>query len=535
MVDFDVIVIGSGIAGLSFALKVAQGGRRVAIITKKNKAESNTNYAQGGIAAVTSQTDDIELHIQDTLTAGDGLCSEAVVRKIITDGPARIDELKQMGVNFTNLEDGRISLHKEGGHSKRRILHVKDLTGAAIEGALLHAVANNGRITVLEHTFAIDLITRSKLSHQGHTGHSGAGEVLGLYALDVLTGSVKTFRAPVVMLATGGVGHVYQYTTNPDIATGDGIAMAYRAGAEVRNMEFIQFHPTALYTNTNDRFLISEAIRGEGAILKNSREQAFMAQYDERKDLAPRDIVARAIDSEMKRLGAAHVWLDITHRDEAELRELFPTIYAACEKNGIHMAKDLMPVVPACHYLCGGVATNLQAETDIPGLLACGEVACTGLHGANRLASNSLLEACVLAHTGAGTALAYLDQYSPQAVELPEWGDGDVRDPDERVVLTHNWDELRRAMWDYVGIVRTKKRLKRAESRVANLSKEIHEYYWNFKVEPRLLELRNLLQCSSLIIGCALQREESRGLHYTLDYKGKQREARDSVMRRGQS
>lgn len=533
MVHYDVIVVGSGIAGLSFALKVGKAGKRVGLITKKTRAESNTNYAQGGIAAVTSRADDFDLHVHDTLTAGDGLCDESVVKEIVQQGPERINELRQMGVDFTNMDDGRVSLHREGGHSKRRILHVKDLTGAAIETALLDAVAKSPQIEVLEHHFAIDLITKAKLARLGWAGDPGAGEILGLYVLDVHTGKVDAFQAPVVMLATGGVGQVYQYTTNPDIATGDGIAMAYRAGAEVRNMEFIQFHPTALYTVTNDRFLISEAVRGEGAILRNSRKEAFMAKYDERKDLAPRDIVARAIDSEMKRLGAAHVWLDITHRSKDELMNTFPSIYEGCLKQGIDMAKDLIPVVPACHYLCGGVVTNLEAETDIPGLLACGEVACTGLHGANRLASNSLLEACVLAHNGAGTAITYLNKRRPEPLPLPPWKDGDVRDPDERVVLTHNWDELRRAMWDYVAIVRTTKRLLRAKTRVANLSSEIHEYYWNFKVEPRLLELRNLIQCAELIIGCALQREESRGLHYTRDFLRKKDEVKDSAMRRG--
>lgn len=532
MKSFDVIIVGSGIAGLSFALKVAQGGRSVAIITKKNRAESNTNYAQGGIAAVTSQTDDVELHVKDTLTAGDGLCDEAVVREIIRSGPERIEELRQAGVDFTNLNDGRVSLHREGGHSKRRILHVKDLTGAAIEGALLDAVARSENITVLEHHFAIDLITREKLAARGKINEAGTGEVVGLYVLDVYKGEVITFRAPVIMLATGGVGQVYQYTTNPDIATGDGIAMAYRAGAEIRNMEFIQFHPTALYTTTKERFLISEVVRGEGAILRNSRKQAFMPKYDERKDLAPRDIVARAIDSEMKRLGAEHVWLDITHRPADELKERFPNIYEACLKSGIDMARDFMPVVPACHYLCGGVVTNLKAETDIPGLLACGEVACTGLHGANRLASNSLLEACVLADAGAETALKYLSKYEPAPVQLPDWVDGDSRDPDERVVIHHNWDELKRTMWDYVGIVRTKKRLQRANSRIANLSNEITEYYWNFKVEPKLLELRNLIKVAELIIGCALQREESRGLHYTLDHLDKTPQPQNSSMKR---
>ena len=366
---YDVIVVGSGIAGLSFALKVAAAGRRVVIITKKSRAESSTNYAQGGIASVTSQTDDFELHVGDTLTAGDGLCREEVVREVVSAGPARIDELKRIGVEFTNLEDGRISLHKEGGHSKRRILHVKDLTGAAIEAALLHAVAENENIDMHEHFFAIDLITRNKLRMDGPDA------VLGLYVLNVQDGTVHTLCAPVVMLATGGVGHVYQFTTNPDIATGDGIAIAYRAGVEVRNMEFIQFHPTALYSKAKDRFLISEAVRGEGAVLRNSSGEAFMKRYDKRADLAPRDIVARAIDSEMKRSGDEHVWLDITHQDEASIRDRFPSIYEGCQKVGIDMAHEMIPVVPACHYLCGGITTALDATTGLDGLLACGEVA----------------------------------------------------------------------------------------------------------------------------------------------------------------
>ncbi len=519
-------MVGSGIAGLSFALKVAAAGRRVAIITKKNRAESNTNYAQGGIATVTSQTDDFELHVSDTLTAGDGLCREEVVREVVSSGPARIDELKRIGVEFTNLEDGRISLHKEGGHSKRRILHVKDLTGAAIEQALLHAIEQSEHIDMLEHHFAIDLITRAKLRQEGPDA------VLGLYALNVQTGVVHTFCAPVVLLATGGVGQVYQFTTNPDIATGDGIAIAYRAGVEVRNMEFIQFHPTALYTRAKDRFLISEAVRGEGAVLRNSRGEAFMKRYDARGDLAPRDIVARAIDSEMKRSGAEHLWLDITDQDEAYIRDRFPTIYEACKKAGIDMAKEMIPVVPACHYLCGGITTALDGTTGLDGLLACGEVACTGLHGANRLASNSLLEACVLAHNGAQTALKYLETHANGKFEMPQWRDGDVRDPDERVVLHHNWDELKRTMWDYVAIVRTDKRLQRARTRIQNLQREITEYYWNFKVEPELLELRNLIQVAELIIDCALQRRESRGLHFTRDYRDKLPEPQDSIVQR---
>ena len=532
---YDCIVVGSGIAGLNFAIKMATKGWSVAIVTKKHRAESSTNYAQGGIAAVTSASDDFELHVHDTLEAGDGLCDEGVVRSIISEGPARINELVEWGVNFTHLNDGRISLHKEGGHSKRRILHVKDATGSVIEAALLKAIDEMPNIDMFEHTFAIDLLTRQKLARGGLSLSTGPDAVLGLYALQRKR-SVMTFAAPVVMLATGGVGQVYRYTTNPDIATGDGIAMAYRAGAAVRNMEFIQFHPTALFSRTRERFLISEAVRGEGGVLRNHRGEAFMGRYDPRKDLAPRDIVARAIDAEMKKSGAEHAWLDITHRDEAELRELFPTIFFGCERHGINMANSRIPVVPACHYLCGGVYTNLRAETGLPGLFACGEIASTGLHGANRLASNSLLEACVLAHAGAESADAYLRTQRPDVnpASLPKWLDGDFRDADERVVLTHNWDELRHTMWDYVSIVRTTKRLERARTRIANLAREIDDYYWNFKVEPSLLELRNMIQVSELIVSCALARKESRGLHYNLDLPEKGPEAEESSVRSGE-
>ncbi len=530
-----MIVVGSGIAGLSFALGMGRAGWRVAIITKKDRAESNTNYAQGGIASVTSQTDDFELHVKDTLTAGDGLCDEAVVRAIISEGPARIAELVELGVNFTHLGDGRVSLHREGGHSKRRILHVKDLTGAAIEAAMLDAVAACKNIEVLEHYMAIDLITFEKLRRKGVSVGPMNNRVVGLYALDSLKGRVHAFGARVVMLATGGVGQVYQYSTNPTIATGDGIAMAYRAGAEVRNMEFIQFHPTSLFTYTHDRFLISEAVRGEGAILRNLRNEPFMARYDDRKDLAPRDVVARAIDSEMKKSGAQHLWLDITDQSEESLRDRFPTIFEALLKHGVNMAKHPIPVVPACHYLCGGVTTDLQARTSLPGLLACGEVACTGLHGANRLASNSLLEACVLAREGVATAQRLLESAPEGKFELPDWVDGDMRDPDERVVLAHNLEELKRTMWDYVGIVRTTKRLRRAKTRVANLQQEITEYYWNYRVEPDFLELRNLIQVAELIIECALQRQESRGLHFTLDYPERLPETHDSILQRHSS
>lgn len=525
---FDVLIVGSGIAGLSFALKLAQKGHTVAILTKKTRAESNTNYAQGGIAVVTSQTDDFDSHVRDTLVAGDGLCVEKVVREIISDGPVRVKELVALGLKFSRDDSGGYDLGREGGHSERRILHVKDMTGKAIESALLRGIAHEPKIALFEHFFAIDVITTAKLRPRQRVNR-----VQGLYALDVRDNRVVTFHAPVVVLSTGGTGQVYLYTTNPDIATGDGVAMAYRAGVEIRDMEFIQFHPTALYSASGARFLISEAVRGEGAILRNTAGEAFMPAYHAMADLAPRDIVARAIDTEMKKSGAAHVWLDITHRNDAFLRERFPQIYQTCKKLGINIAKDMIPVVPAAHYTCGGVATNLSAETELNGLYACGEVACTGLHGANRLASNSLLEAVVVAHRGAESVSNYLSSLGKTPLlRVPEWinlGGGDV---DERVVLSHNWDELRRTMWDYVSIVRTTKRLERARTRIATLVKEIHDYYWNFSVDPRLLELRNLVQVAELIVSCALQRKESRGLHAIADFPRRLKVAKSSRAKR---
>lgn len=526
--SFDVIVVGSGIAGLSFALKVAEAGHKVAIITKKNSAESNTNYAQGGIAAVTSATDFVEMHVADTLNAGDGLCDEVAVREILHDGPKSIDELIRLGVAFSQLDDGRVSLGKEGGHTKRRILHVQDVTGKAIEQALLHAIADSERIDTFEHHFAVELITAEKLRGAKKGGKSG-NRVLGLYALNTNTERVETFAAASVLLATGGIGQVYQFTTNPMIATGDGIAMAHRAGVEVRNMEFIQFHPTAFFSPDGDRFLISEAVRGEGAILRNMAGDPFMQDYDKRKDLAPRDIVARAIDLEMKQSGARHVWLDTREIGLKHLHERFPNIYAHCARRGISLEKDMIPVVPAAHYLCGGVKTNLDGETSLAGLYACGEVACTGLHGANRLASNSLLEAVVMANRGAVAVNNYLAEKVPKQSKLPDWKDGDVRDSDERVVLSHNWEELKRTLWDYVGIVRTTKRLERARTRIQTLESEINDYYWNFKVDESLLELRNMILVAQLIIDCALQRKESRGLHFTLDYPKQKKKAKDSL------
>ena len=527
--NFDLLVIGSGIAGLSFAIKTAAKGLRVAIVTKKASAESNTNHAQGGIACVFDQADDFENHVRDTLVAGDGLCDEAVTRAIVEAAPERIRELIAIGVDFSKGEDGGYDLTREGGHSHRRILHAHDLTGKAIEDALLAVAAKNPNISFFEYHMAIDLITTARLKGSKISAADPENRVLGAYVLDVASGEVLTFRAGAVVLASGGIGQVYQYTTNPDIATGDGIAMAYRAGAFVRNMEFVQFHPTAMYAPDGSRELISESVRGEGAILRDIKGRAFMKDYDARGDLAPRDVVARAIDAEMKKSGAAHVWLDITHKPADYLRERFPHIYNTCLAHGIDMAKEKIPVVPAAHYLCGGVKTDMNAATSVRGLYACGETACTGLHGANRLASNSLLEAVVLAHNGAAAVADFLAKNPVPAADVPAWQDGNVQDSDERVVLAHNWDELRRAMWDYVGIVRTTKRLHRALTRVRMLKSEINEYYWNFKVEAKLLELRNLVQIGEIVILCAMQRHESRGLHCTLDYPTKSDEIYDSV------
>ena len=512
---YDFLVLGSGVAGLSFALKVASHGS-VAIVTKKNRAESNTNYAQGGIAAVTSREDSFEMHVRDTLEAGAGLCKEPVVRSIVEEGPARIQELIELGMKFSERENGppggarELDLGKEGGHSRRRILHAKDVTGREIERALLTAVARQPNITILENHIAIDLITTRKL------GLPGANRCAGVYALNKPAERVVTLAAPVTLLATGGCGKVYLYTTNPDIATGDGVAMAYRAGARIANMEFVQFHPTCLYHPKAKSFLITEAVRGEGGILKSMDGHPFMDAHHPLKSLAPRDIVARAIDSEMKKTGADHALLDITHQPARFLIDRFPNIYQKCLEFGIDMTKEPIPVVPAAHYQCGGILTTVDGETGIDGLYAVGEVACTGLHGANRLASNSLLEALVCSDRAARRLLANPSSHAD--VSIPDWQSGNANDPDEMVVVSHNWDEIRRLMWDYVGIVRTNKRLQRAQKRVANLQDEIQEYYWNFKVTSDLLELRNIATVAELIIASALRRAESRGLHYNLDY-----------------
>ena len=523
MIQYDYVVIGSGIAGLSFALKAAAHGE-VAVVTKANKAESNTVYAQGGIACVTSTEDSFELHVRDTLSAGAGLCDEAVTRIIVTEGPARIRELIELGVQFDAREGdpdsemngaSELDLTKEGGHSKRRILHSRDITGKEIERALVAALEKHPRVHVLEHHIAVDLITLSKL------GFASEDRALGVYVLNEASGEVITLRSDRIVLATGGCGKVYLYTTNPPIATGDGLAMAWRAGARIANMEFIQFHPTCLYHPEAGSFLISEAVRGEGAILVDKKGNRFMDRYDVRGELAPRDIVARAIDAEMKRTGARCVYLDITHKPPEFVRERFPNIASTCLSYGIDITKQKIPVVPAAHYQCGGVQTDVDGATSLRGLYAIGEVACTGLHGANRLASNSLLEAVVTAHRCNEALLrAFPHTLSSERVHFPlrEWVSGDAQNLDEMVVIYHNWDEIRRLMWDYVGIVRTTKRLQRAATRLRNLDREIQEFYWNFKITTDLLELRNLCTVAALIVDSALQRQESRGLHYTLDF-----------------
>ncbi len=506
--SYDVIVIGAGAAGLGVALRLAERCS-VAVLSKAPLPESNTFYAQGGISAVLSQGDSFESHIEDTVQAGAGLCHLEVVREVVSQGPACIEWLIAQGVKFTREADA-FHLTREGGHSHRRVLHVEDATGRAVTEALLGAARKHHGIELLEGMLAIDLICEHPLNRRSPRS-------IGVYVLDEKTSEVRALKARTVVLATGGAGKVYLYTSNPDVATGDGIAMAWRAGCRAANMEFVQFHPTCLFHPHAKSFLVSEAVRGEGGRLLLPNGEAFMRRFDARAELAPRDVVARAIDHEMKRLGADCVYLDISHRPADFIRSHFPNIYARCKDFGFDMTKEPIPVVPAAHYTCGGIVTDRRGQTDVPGLYAIGEVACTGLHGANRMASNSLLECLVFAKF---SAEAILEELPSQGMppQVPEWDASRVTDSDEDVVVSHNWDELRRFMWDYVGIVRTSKRLQRAKRRVDLLLGEIDEYYGNFHVTADLIELRNLALVADLIIRSAMTRRESRGLHFTLDH-----------------
>ena len=534
-IDCDYLVVGSGIAGLITALRLARLGR-VLIVTKKARADSSTNYAQGGIASVMSPVDSFESHVRDTLDAGAGLCDEAIVRHVVSRGPECIAELESLGIEFSerNGKHGsEYDLGKEGGHSRRRVLHVGDMTGRCIEEALLSRIQAEANIELLEHCMAIDLVTTSWLEQRQPTEDAGPdpdGRCVGIYALDHRKGEILAVHAPYVVLATGGGGKVYLYTSNPDIATGDGVAMAWRAGVPIKNMEFIQFHPTCLYHPEAKSFLVSEAVRGEGARLVDADGRPFMPRYDLRGDLAPRDIVARAIDHEMKATGAQCVFLDIRHQPREFLTERFPNIYEACLGFGFDMARDLVPVVPAAHYFCGGILAGVDGETALPGLFACGEVACTGLHGANRLASNSLLEAVVAADETAGKLASMPPAAEYPAADIPDWEPGDAVTSDEQIVVEHNWNEIRTCMWDYVGIVRSEKRLERAWRRIRNLKQEIQQYYLDYLVTPDVLELRNIAGVAELVVRAAMARRESRGLHYTLDYPEALSGAEDTVI-----
>ncbi|MCR4377010.1 MAG: L-aspartate oxidase [Rhodospirillales bacterium] len=512
--EFDVLIVGSGAAGLNLALELAEFAR-VAVITKSELKESNTYYAQGGIAAVLDEHDSVESHIQDTLIAGAGLCDEDTVRFVVEHGREAIEKLVAYGVQFTQqtTSEGAPEYHltREGGHSHRRVVHAADATGQAIETTLEQRVREHASITLFEHHNAVDLWC------DRDTGGKSS-RITGLYALDIKADRVKAFTAPFVVLATGGVSKVYRYTSNPDICTGDGIAMAWRAGCRVANMEFTQFHPTCLYHSKAKSFLISEAVRGEGGLLLGPDGKRFMDRFDPRGELAPRDVVARAIDFEMKRLGAECMYLDISHKGQAFIEEHFPMIYENTKKFGFDMTKEPLPVVPAAHYTCGGVMVDRQGRSDVDGLYAIGEVTYTGLHGANRMASNSLLECLVYSTSAAADIRERLAHGVDRPAPPPQWDESRVTDSDEDVVIVHNWGELRRFMWDYVGIVRTDKRLARAQSRIDLLQSEINEYYGNFRVSSDLLELRNLAVCAELIIRSASARKESRGLHYTLNY-----------------
>ncbi|MBC8051570.1 MAG: L-aspartate oxidase [Sphingobacteriaceae bacterium] len=516
MKDVDFLVVGSGIAGLSFALKAAKHGK-VLILTKANEDESNTKYAQGGVAVVVDKEDSFDKHIEDTLIAGDGLCDEEVVELVVKEGPDRIQEIIDYGTNFDTTKQGMYDLAKEGGHSESRILHYKDITGFEIERALLEKIHSNPNIEILTHYFAVELITQH---HLGDFVDKKSDDIIcyGIYALNTYTNTVEKFLSKVTVMATGGAGHIYSNTTNPVIATGDGIAMVYRAKGKVRNMEFIQFHPTALYKpGEYPSFLISEAVRGFGGILRDRNGKEFMDAYDERKSLAPRDIVARAIDSEMKKSGDDFVYLDITHRSKDDILSHFPNIYAKCLSIGIDMTKDYIPVTPACHYMCGGILVDSYGKTSINHLYACGECASTGLHGANRLASNSLLEATVFAHRIYIDAIKAFETIKIP-VSIPEWDETNTQLSNEDILVTHNLRETQKIMSDYVGIVRSDFRLERALRRLGLLHEETEDFYKKTKLSVKLCELRNVIQTAYIVIKSAMMRKESRGLHFTTDY-----------------
>lgn len=543
----DFLIIGSGVAGLTFALKVAPFGS-VALVTKKNTMDSNTAQAQGGIASVFDHLDSFDFHIKDTLDAGDGLCNREVVEMVVRNGPERILELMDLGVNFNMREDDgvekapssqrasvQLDLGREGGHSQKRIVHAQDMTGLELETVLVNHVKNHDRITLYEHHIAIDLITYSTRMKRGLVTTNRDDYCCGAYVLDRTTNAVRTFSAKITLLATGGAGKVYLYTSNPDIATGDGIAAAYRAGATIANLEFVQFHPTCLYHPEAKNFLISEAVRGEGGILIDAEGNSFMEKYDPDRDLACRDVVARAIDTELKKSGHDSVFLDISHKNADRITTRFPNLYEKCLSFGIDMTAEPIPVVPATHYMCGGVATDMAGRTDIQRLYAIGETACTGLHGANRLASNSLIEALVYADVASKQAIKDLETLEPGATPQPDsWDETGTTDSDEGIVVSHNWDEIRRCMWNYVGIVRSNKRLARAKRRIEIIQNEIKEYYWGFKITADLIELRNIATVAELIVTCAMHRKESRGLHYNIRYPDRddKRWLKDTIVRR---
>lgn len=528
MRNVDFLVVGSGVAGLSFALKAAQYGN-VLIVTKANEDESNTKYAQGGVAVVVDKKEDsFDKHIQDTLIAGDGLCDKHIVEIVVTEGPDRIDEIIAYGTHFDKTKQGIFDLAKEGGHSESRVLHYKDVTGFEIERALLEQVHKNENIELLTHYFAVELITQHHIG-QFVDKRSEDIECYGIYALNTATNKVEKIVSKITLMASGGAGHIYAATTNPVIATGDGIAMAYRAKARVRNMEFIQFHPTALYNpGEYPSFLISEAVRGFGGVLKTRSGEEFMHNYDERKSLAPRDIVARAIDAEMKKSGDDFVYLDIRHRSKSDILSHFPNIYAKCLSIGIDMTKDLIPVTPAAHYMCGGIMVDEFGKSSIHRLYACGECSSTGLHGANRLASNSLLEAPVFAHRIFTHAISrFKDYVIPD--NIPEWDETDTKLSNEDILVTHNLREVQKVMSDYVGIVRSDFRLERALRRLGLLYEETESFYKETRLSVKLCELRNVIQNAYLVIKSAIKRKESRGLHYTTDYKVHALEPNDTV------